>query len=184
MKGLACVLWLLPAAAFATDGSPRFHVATGVGAPELVHGEIGFFATPRLSVDVRAANAALNPMIGTGVTYLIGGAPEGDSPRHALMLRLHGMLNPTLGGLRLTSTGDTFGAYVQPGVGYGFLAGNGFTLRASVGLVVAAERFDSAAPPETLPAPPFTGVSTVSTRRAEFGLQLGPQANLSLGWAF
>lgn len=123
----------------------RVYVAAGLGLPELLHAEVGWFASPRLSVEVHGGFPVLNPLAGVGVTGWLLGRPGADRPpRHSLTvsgrLRLN-VLYPTM----LSSRGERLGSTLEPLVGYGLLTDGGFVLRADVGALVYLDEHDGLA---------------------------------------
>jgi hypothetical protein len=127
---LACltvVLAATPVAAKAEE-DPGLSVSAGVGLPELLHVDVGYFVTERWQVDARWANVLFNPMVGVGATRWLG---FGEStPRHAMLVSAQAMVNPTSG---FASSGDQIGAAVGGSVGYGFMSAAGFSVRALAG---------------------------------------------------
>src|SRR5690349_11620978 len=131
MRSLLVVVACLLAAPAAADN--RLFVAGGIGLPELVHLEVGYFVLDQLSVEVRAGTPVFNPMVGVGATYALGAPREGRPPRHAALFAAQAMINPTLGGLTLVSGGERIAATVGLYAGYGFIADIGFYLRVLAG---------------------------------------------------
>jgi hypothetical protein len=152
---------LLIALLFAAPAHARpaqVYVAAGVGLPELLHAEVGWFAQPRLSVEIHGGFPILNPLVGLGVTgWLLGQSNEHRPATHSLTvsgrLRLNA-LYPTM----LKTRGERLGPVLEPLIGYGLLTENHFLLRVDVGALLYVDEHD--------------------------GLSGGPQAVLTLGYAF
>ena len=155
MIRLCAVMAFLSGPAALAEARPRVDVSLGVGLPELLHAQLGYFVTPKVTLEARYANAVFNPVVGLGATYRMGRSLDGQPPRHALLLSGHLMANPTR--MTLVSSGDTIGAYARPAVGYGFSARGGFTFRAEAAALVTVE---------------------------SEGIGLGPDVSLGVGWAF
>lgn len=147
----AACLFAVPAAA-----ENRLFIAGGVGLPELVHVEVGYFVLKQLSVEVRGGTPVFNPMVGVGATYALGAAREGRPPRHAALFAAQAMINPTLGQLTFVSGGERLAATLGLYAGYGFISDAGFFLRVLAGGFLYWET----------------------------GLAIGPNATVALGWAF
>jgi hypothetical protein len=132
-------------------------VSVGVGIPELLHAELGYFPTGRLSLEAQFKSVVFNTMVGVGATgHLLGQAAPGRPPRHSLLASGSILVNPTLGELRLESGGDVIAAGMAAYVGYGFLAESGFLFRGLVGTLFYEDD----------------------------GLALGPVVTVAAGWAF
>ena len=139
-----------------SQATVRVYGAIGSGLPDLAHGELGYFVSPRLTLEAHAHWIVFNPLVGLGATYALGKALPARPPRHAGLLSAQVLVNPTLGGLELQGGGETLAALVAAYGGYGFLADNGFYLRVLAGGLLYSEN----------------------------GFAMGPNATVSLGWAF
>lgn len=142
-----------------TAASPVYgYVAAGVGVPELVHLELGYFPSPRLSVEVHGGFPILSPLVGLGVTgWLLGETTARRPPTHSLTVSGRARINvlyPTMGRTR----GERLGPVIEPLVGYGLLTRRHFLLRVDAGALVYLDAHD--------------------------GLAAGPQALVTLGYAF
>jgi hypothetical protein len=121
----------VPAANWSHD-EPSAYLAAGVGIPELAFGEIGDFVVPRLAVEAHFGWVLFNPMVGLGVDGAVWSSSRGTLG-HSITLCAEAMVNPTLGELRLTSGGETLGAFAGVYGGYRWMADSGFLLRVAAG---------------------------------------------------
>jgi hypothetical protein len=138
---------------------PHLVLTAGIGFPELVHLEVGGYAVPRLDLHLRAALPLLQPEIGVGVRGHFGPAEPGAAPRWAFTAAFDVSVNPTY--LRVYEGGERLGMAFWPMAGGEYLAKSGFVARLEVGAVLGLESRD--------------GVPTPGG---------GPNARLSLGWAW
>jgi len=124
---VAVLAGLAPAEASAND----LFVGLGVGLPELLHAEVGYGLTPRLTIEAQGGAVVFNWMVGASVTGRWFGSVEGGRlPRHHMIGRLGARLNPTLWPLQLEGDGaEVIGAMAEASLGYGFRADSGLLLQ-------------------------------------------------------
>jgi len=118
----------------------RLHafVQVGSGLVEFAHAEVGVFLTARLTLEAMAAwDGVFYSRYGGGLMYSFGHAPEGMTPRKALLVGARLMLNSTAS---FDSGGDELSSYVLVPVGYGYRGDSGFYLRATLAPVITRER--------------------------------------------
>ncbi len=127
----AVLVALLVAAARPARADP--YVLVEVGLPEVAQVEAGF-SVGRLALGARAGLLLLGTFVGGSATYHVGTMRDGGLPRHALLLGVHAMKEPTVDGI--TGHGETIAAYLGGRVGYGFVSAGGFLLRLELGGVV------------------------------------------------
>lgn len=156
MRCLALLSLLLATPAVAQNA--RVYAAAGIGLPDLLHVEVGYFALPRLTVEVHGGFPILSPLVGVGVTgWLLGETDAHRPPTHSLTvsgrLRLN-VLYPTM----TRSKGERLGPIFEPLIGYGLLTRRHFLLRVDAGALVYLDEHD--------------------------GLAGGPQALVTAGYAF
>lgn len=131
-------------------------VAAGIGIPELLRVEAGWFVHERVSVQVIAGFPLLAPLAGLGVTgWLLGDSKVGRPPTHTLLVSASARLRVDAPD-RFEVKGDSLGAAGEVMAGYGLLTEGGFVLRAQAGAILYAEH----------------------------GLAAGPQAIVTAGYAF
>jgi hypothetical protein len=125
--------------------APHAYATVGVGLPALAHAEVGVWVHPRVAVEARVSWVVFNPMVGLAVDGAVWSS-TGGARGHAVTATVEGMLNPTLAPVRLTSGGETLGAYAGIYGGYRWIADNGFTVRVQGGAILYAEGGFAAAP--------------------------------------
>ncbi|MCA9546080.1 MAG: hypothetical protein KC613_16865 [Myxococcales bacterium] len=157
MRGLLSVVLLGLMAQMAQAAPRRGYVAAGVGIPELVHAEAGWFVAPRVSLEVHGGFPILSPLAGVGVTGWLLGQAEGGPPRHSLTVSGRARVN-VLYPLMIRSKGERLGPVLEPLLGYGLVTDGGFLLRVDVGALVYLDE--------------------------HHGLAGGPQGLVTLGYAF
>jgi hypothetical protein len=140
LRGLGvAALFALASPSLARADEPRsVMLGAGIGLGELVHAELGYFATPRTLIEARAGWFIFNPMVGLALTHAWGHAGEGP-PRHGWLLRGELMLNPTLDEFHFEERGEEVGGYVGTYAGYAFVGDSGFYFRALGGAVFGKE---------------------------------------------
>ena len=146
-----------PAASAEPDGPVHARVNAGIGMPELLHVDVGWFPASRVVLDLHYGNVLFNHEVGVaGTAYLLGVAGDHRPPRHALLLRGEIDVNPTVSPPTLKSGGETIAAYMAAYAGYGLTASCGFQVQ-----VLAGGLLDW-----------------------ESGPAGGPNATIGVGWAF
>ncbi|MEZ4470370.1 MAG: hypothetical protein R3F60_06130 [bacterium] len=131
-----------PAAAKPVDA----FVAAGIGIPELLRVEFGWFAHERVSIEVLFGLPLLAPLGGVGVTgWLLGPDRAGRPPTHTLTLSLRGRVRVDDPG-DWRSYGERLGAAAEAMVGYGLLTERHFLLRAQGGAFLYEDQGFAAAP--------------------------------------
>ena len=130
-------------------------VSGGVGFPEMAHLEGGVFVAPRVDVGARVGWVLFNPEVGVLVHGFLLGTATDRPPRHSLLVSGALMVNPTPP-FSLRSGGERLGGYLGVYGGYAYTGEAGFIVRAELGALLYAET----------------------------GFAMGPNAVLSVGWAF
>lgn len=129
----------------AYQDAPAVYVTAGLGMPALAHAEFGVLLHPRVAVEARASWVVFNPMIGLAVDGVVWSS-TGGARGHAVTATVEGLFNPAVEPLRLTSGGDTLGAYVGVYAGYRWMAASGFTVRVQAGALLYADAGFAAGP--------------------------------------
>lgn len=102
----------------------------GVGLPELMHAELGYFVTPRLELQAQYKYVGANHLTGLGATGYFFNETFGDRPpRHAILGSASLTANPTLGEFRVTRDEETIGAAAGLYFGYGFVSRDMLTVK-------------------------------------------------------
>jgi hypothetical protein len=102
----------------------------GVGLPELMHAELGYFLTPRLELEAQYKYIGANHLTGVGATgYFFNETFRYRPPRHAILGSVSLAANPTLDEFRITRDEETIGAAAGLYFGYGFVSRDLLTIR-------------------------------------------------------
>ncbi len=131
------LVWLLASAAFAEDPL-HASITAGIGFPEIVHVELGFYVTPRVEVEARYGNVLLNSLVGVGVHGFLLGDSADRPPENALLVSGQAMINPTLSPSTVRSGGDVLAAYIGTYAGYAW-HGEHVTVRVEGGPIFYSE---------------------------------------------
>jgi hypothetical protein len=145
------------------SGSDHVYLQLGVGVIEVLNASVGYFVTPRLTMDLWIVEPLLLAAHGGGgVTYALLGADNGGrAPHHALTIGARLMFDRDLS---FDSHGEDIASYLALPVGYAYRSPGSILVRASIAAIADRRRTDAGS-------------------GHEIGLS-GMLFNLSGGWAF
>jgi len=123
---------------------PTFHVAAGIGVPEILHVEVGFYPVPGLSIDASVGVVIFNILGGFGATYNVEFSD--GALRECFTMSGRARINLIDEPLTLRSGGERLGGTIDALAGYSAVTPSGLFGRVRLGAVFYDEDGFTAGP--------------------------------------